>query len=261
MIKLTHSYHNHTARCHHASGSDEEYVRAAIKGGLELFGFADHAPHHYYGDYRSSVRMTAQELPEYCAAVNELKEKYKGEIDVRLGLEMEYMPAFFERDLQLYRSCGVEYLILAQHTIGNESLPGRLDSFAEGDDKARLTAYVNQCIEGIKSGVYSYFAHPDVLNFSGDEDFYENECDRLIDAAKEFSLPLEINLLGLSTGRHYPREAFFKRVAKKSHYAVIGRDAHSPDRVNKKEETFAALRFADRCGVEIKDEIKLRTIK
>ena len=260
MIKLTHSYHNHTARCHHASGSDEEYVKAAIKGGLELFGFADHAPHHYYGDYRSSVRMTVDGLSEYCASIRALKEKYKGEIDIKIGLEMEYMPAFFERDLQLYRSCGVEYLILAQHTVGNESLPGRLDSFAQSDDRGKLTAYVNQCIEGMRRGVYSYFAHPDCLHFTGDEDFYQSECDRLIKAAKEMAVPVEINLLGLSTGRHYPREAFFKLVAENSHFAVIGRDAHSPDRVNKPEELDMALRFADRCGVELRDEIPLRYI-
>ena len=259
-MKLTHSYHNHTERCHHASGSDEEYVKAAIKGGLELFGFSDHAPHHYRGDYISSVRMLPEGLSEYCASINALKEKYKGEIDIRIGLEMEYMPAFFEKDLALYRSCGVEYLVLAQHTIGNESLPDKIDSYPEGEDKSRLTAYVNQCIAGMRTGVISYFAHPDFLNFTGDEDFYDSECDRLISVAKEMSIPLEINLLGLSTGRHYPRERFFKRVAKNSHFAIIGRDAHSPDRVNKKEEIEAALRFADRCGVDIKDKIELRSI-
>ena len=260
MNEFVHSYHNHTSRCHHASGTDEEYVKAAIKGGLRLFGFSDHAPHNYFGDYASSVRMTPAELPEYCSSVRALKEKYKGEIDIRLGLEMEYFPVLFEKDLALYKECGVEYLILAQHFIGNESTPDKCDCYTGDDSQKRLTSYVDQCIAGLRTGVVSYYAHPDFLNFTGDLDFYESECDRLILAAKELSVPVEINLLGLSTGRHYPREAFFKRVARNSHFAVIGRDAHSPDRVNNQDELAEALRFADRCGVDVRDSILLKPL-
>ena len=33
------NYHTHTARCYHASGKDEEYVKAAIKAGIKELGF------------------------------------------------------------------------------------------------------------------------------------------------------------------------------------------------------------------------------
>ena len=33
------NYHMHTKRCMHASGSDEDYVLAAIEGGYEEIGF------------------------------------------------------------------------------------------------------------------------------------------------------------------------------------------------------------------------------
>ena len=61
------SLHNHTTRCHHATGTEEEYVLAAIAGGLESFGFSDHAPQHYPGDYVSRVRMLPQQLPPVSA--------------------------------------------------------------------------------------------------------------------------------------------------------------------------------------------------
>ena len=38
------NYHTHTARCHHASGSEREYIEAAIAGGMKILGFSDHAP-------------------------------------------------------------------------------------------------------------------------------------------------------------------------------------------------------------------------
>ena len=36
------NYHTHTTRCYHASGKDEEYVKAAIKAGIKELGFSDH---------------------------------------------------------------------------------------------------------------------------------------------------------------------------------------------------------------------------
>ena len=36
--------HNHTPRCNHAEGSIDDYIRAAIEKGIDIFGFADHAP-------------------------------------------------------------------------------------------------------------------------------------------------------------------------------------------------------------------------
>ena len=35
------NYHMHTKRCMHASGSDEDYVLAAIEGGYEEIGFSE----------------------------------------------------------------------------------------------------------------------------------------------------------------------------------------------------------------------------
>ena len=34
------NYHTHTARCMHATGSDEDYVLSAIKGGYQELGFS-----------------------------------------------------------------------------------------------------------------------------------------------------------------------------------------------------------------------------
>ena len=35
------NYHTHTTRCVHATGSDEDYVLSAIKGGYQELGFSD----------------------------------------------------------------------------------------------------------------------------------------------------------------------------------------------------------------------------
>ena len=54
------NYHTHTFRCHHAQGTDEEMVLAAIKSGIKVFGFSDHGPLPYK-DFVSGMRMTIEE--------------------------------------------------------------------------------------------------------------------------------------------------------------------------------------------------------
>ena len=59
------NYHTHTTRCHHATGSDEEFVLSAIKGGYQEIGFSDHTPWKYHTNYISDIRMLPEELPGY----------------------------------------------------------------------------------------------------------------------------------------------------------------------------------------------------
>ena len=76
--------HTHTTRCFHAVGSDEEYVLAAIKNGIKILGFSDHCPMDQYTVYKD--RMKLAELDEYIASIRHLKEKYKDQIQMKIGI-------------------------------------------------------------------------------------------------------------------------------------------------------------------------------
>lgn len=250
------SYHNHTPLCHHAFGKEESYVLKAIEGGYRVFGFADHAP-HLFRDLIHASRMTPDELKLYVSTVSELREKYKSEIDIRIGLELEYYPKTHESEVRFFREAGVEYFILGQHMTGDGCTCG-FNSFAETSEKDHYTAYVDQCLEGLASGVYSYIAHPDVFYYSGDDDFYKKESDRLIAGAVSLGIPLELNLLGLSGGRHYPNPLFWERVSGSGAKVILGADAHSPERVYSREEIKAAEGFAKKYRLELIESIELK---
>lgn len=246
------SLHNHTYRCGHAVGTEEEYILQAIKAGFTTFGFADHAPHCYPETHTVVGRMDVYGgLAEYCEKLRGLREKYKGEIDIKIGLEMEYFPAYHDKTIARCREEGIEYLILGQHCTGNEGLPGARFVFGEDPEKSGLTKYVDQCIEALSTGQYSYFAHPEVYNYVGEDlDFRRAEYARLIAKAVEMNVPLEVNLLGLGGGRHYPSPIFWEEVAKTSAKVVLGCDAHEPGRVFHAETVEKGLRFLDRYGLQ-----------
>ena len=113
------NYHTHTTRCIHANGTDRDYVESAIAGGLKILGFADHSPYVFDGDYYSGFRMKLEQTEDYVSSLLSLREEYRGKIDIYVGFEMEYYPAYFERTLEFLSQFDYDYLILGQHFIEN----------------------------------------------------------------------------------------------------------------------------------------------
>ena len=102
------NYHTHTPRCRHANGTEESYVQTAIQGGLKILGFSDHTPYCFPEGYYTHMRMYPHQLPEYCDTVRALQKKYADQLQIHLGLEVEYYPAFFPDLLPRLRDQGIE---------------------------------------------------------------------------------------------------------------------------------------------------------
>ena len=56
------NYHTHTHRCNHAIGREEDYVKEALKAGLQILGWADHTPYLFPNGYYSHFRMRPVQL-------------------------------------------------------------------------------------------------------------------------------------------------------------------------------------------------------
>ena len=221
------NYHTHTTRCRHARGTDEEYVQAALERGLTILGFADHTPYPFPGDYYSTFRMFPEDLSDYVNSILSLREKYADKLQILVGLETEYYPAHFA-DLQaMLKDYPVDYMLLGQHALGNEQ--GDYMCGWPTEDVQTLKRYVDQSMEGMNTGCFAYFAHPDLINFVGDAKAYKDQMRNLIREAKSCNVPLELNLAGLYTGRNYPNRQFWELVAEEGAVAIMGVDAHSPE--------------------------------
>lgn len=251
------SYHTHTVRCRHASGSEREYIETAIARGLTTLGFSDHSPYVFEGSYYSGFRMRPEELADYYETLSALREEYKGKIDIKIGLEAEYYPKFFDKFLALIEPYNLDYLILGQHFMANE-MEG-LYSAQPTDDPERIKLYASQIIEGMKTGKFTYVAHPDVLPFRGEPEVYKSEVSRICKASLEYDVPLEINMLGLRDHRNYPNPDFWSVAAEYGCRVVAGCDAHSPDAVAEPSNVRETLEFAEKFGIKFEDHpISLR---
>lgn len=252
------NYHTHTARCNHAMGTEREYVEAAIRRGLKILGFSDHTPQYFPGDYYSTMRMRPSELLWYSGVVRKLKNEYRDQIDISLGLEVEYYPALWGTLLPRLRDAGIEYLILGQHWLGNEQ--GEPGSAGATEDEEVLRRYCRQVIDAMETGLITYVAHPDLINFTGKRHIYRHHVRDLCRAAKEMEIPLEVNLLGICNGRHYPNERFWEVAAEEGCSAILGMDAHAPAHILDPEPERRALKMVQKFELDLLDTVELRHI-
>lgn len=250
------NYHTHTWRCNHAVGTEKEYVERAIEGGIKILGFSDHTPYPFPEGFTSRIRMGVNQLEDYVNVVLGLKEEYKNDIEIHLGLEVEYYPDYFAKLQRLVADYPVEYFLLAQHYVRDEingAYSGR-----ETEDPELLRRYCAQCAEAMETGYFTYFAHPDLIHFVGDDAIYEEEMRKLCRRAKACGMPLEINFLGLYEGRNYPDERFWKIAGEEGCPTVFGIDAHCPEALNRPQTLEKAKAMVKKYELPLLETVAFR---
>ena len=245
---MTYNYHAHTARCGHASGTEEEYILQAIRGGITHMGFSDHAPFLFPNGVESYYRIPMAQAQDYFHTLHTLREKYAAQIQLTIGFEMEYYPTFFRDMLDTALSLGCEYLILGQHFSGDER-PNGFYVANPTDDPALLEEYVSNILTAMDTGLFSYVAHPDLFNFTGDDSVYDEKMRRLCAAAREKNIPLEINFLGFRAGRHYPQDRFWKLAGEEQSPVTFGFDSHDVQGACDTASLTRAKELVDACAL------------
>ena len=259
-MKIT-NYHTHTHLCKHAIGKPLDYVNQALLESCTELGFSDHCPYpEKFDDTWPDVRMSVDEVPLYLSEVEEARElaqqSGKKSFPVYLGFECEYdkrYESWYRDDLK--GRFGAQYLVLGSHwvTMGSEHI-----YCPDLDNVKDLNKYIDQTIEGMRSGLFSFLAHPDLFMKGYKEwDEQSKSClQAILDAAIDLNLPIEVNGLGMSrtpneTSRgmryQYPYVEFWEMVSKTKVPVICNADAHDPHDVIFNAQK--ARDFAGRFGI------------
>jgi len=251
------NFHTHTYLCKHAEGTPLDYARQAAKDGCSALGFSDHCPYPHDNMWLY-CRMAAAEIPLYKQLVDEAKKE--AAFPVYFGFECEWAPHHVNwfKD-ELIGAYGADYLVFGSHWF---PLNGDLIYIASVTEKRLLHKYIDFTIEGMKSGLYAFLAHPDL--FLSNQTAIDADClacaDALIDTANDAGMPLEINGYGLikpqirrSYGEdyQYPVSAFWERAAKKNARIICSSDAHQIEYVLQGVQN--GIRYAENLGITVLD--------
>ena len=257
---MTANYHTHTPRCNHAEGAERDYIERALEAKFRELGFSDHSPYLFdVPGYYSRFRMKPEQLEDYANTLLALREEYRDRIRLFIGLEMEYYPRLFSRTLDFLRQYPLDYLILGQHAIYNET--EGIFSPRPTDDEKLLDQYRGQTMEALETGLFSYFAHPDLFCFTGDPKAYERHVRTICRRARELGIPLEFNLLGFQEEKHYPDPRFWRVAGEEGCSVVLGSDAHEPAAVWNPALIARAEALLSAYGITPVETVSLRPIR
>ena len=257
-------YHLHTPLCRHATGPLEAYVERAIALGLEHVGFADHNP--LPGGRGADVRMPEEALDGYVERVIDLRRAYRGQIDVKLGLELDYVA---ELDDYLARQVAAypwDYIIGSIHYLDSACTLGAWSRRLALDADACYRRYFDLLRGMLGSGLCDVVAHFDVPKRSGRFPGHA-VADDLRQTLAEMAgagICLEINASGyrheeLPSPQPYPDWPIVEQALALKVPLVVNSDAHAPDQVGTRFAEIGDVLRDRGCRQLVKFERRQRT--
>ena len=252
-------YHTHTPLCLHAEGSPEEYIDAAITAGLTEYGISCHAPQQKpdgtepFDDWR----MLSSQIPAYLQWIDTAKQHARDRIQIRSGLECDWLPGC-DAWIQHLRSLhSWDYLIGSVHYITppfedikldkpwDFDNPAWIGKWAETDINLAWDLYWQAYTEMADSGLFDILAHPDLIKKFG----YKPEGDLTryyepaIDAIATSGAIIELNTAGLHKPCEeiYPDLTFLELARDAGVDLIISSDAHSPAEVARDRDKATSL--------------------
>jgi histidinol-phosphatase (PHP family) len=229
-------YHMHTPLCKHAAGPMEAYIERGIELGLREIGFSDHNP--LPRGLSANVRMAETELDYYVNEVLRLQEEYFGRIEVKLGLEMDYLEGLESYLAKQVEKYPWDYVIGSVHFLDPECRTGSWPKNYRGDVRELFARYFELVHKLAGSGLYDIVGHFDVVKRSGHLPGAE-DAEQITHALEEIAragLCLEINTSGF---RHsdapklepYPSLPVVEQALALGIPLMVNSDAHAPEQV------------------------------
>lgn len=234
-------YHTHHERCGHAVGKLEEYVQRGIELGLQQLGLSDHLPllHVDPDNYYPEMAMPLSELPRYVEECLTLKERYRGIIELKVGLEADYIEGYEEQIQELLAPYPWDYLIGSVHFLGEWDITDyRQTQGWEGQDVMDVyRRYYDAVRKSALSGLYDIIGHMDVIKRFGyspqtPEGMAEaRELERsALKAIAKSGIAMELNASGLTKpcAEMFPAEHVLQEALSLGIPLTLGSDAHDP---------------------------------
>jgi histidinol-phosphatase (PHP family) len=226
-MPLTTDFHNHISR-----SSAAQMAASARQKGIHILGLSEHVfqmnegrPALSHMPLEGPMLATAQYLTTVHAAAQNEK------IDVRSGLEVDFIPEKNERIQAALQGYDWDYLIGSIHEIDGVALEQHNFTTQE-QGEALWRRYFTMLHEAVKSGYFDVISHPARMRLRNPHEPADiaEEYGRLATVAAQHNVALELNgfdmLVYPDTVKHLARACALHHTS-----VSVGSDAHVPPQI------------------------------
>ena len=231
----------------------ERYREVATERGIAELGVAEHI-------YRFTAaldvwqhpfwrRYAHDDLDEYCGFVRE-------ETDLRLGLEMDFLPGREDRIASVLDGRDWDFVVGSVHFLRDHSLDTEEYSvWGAGESPERVwRRYFETIAESARSGLYDVIAHPDLVKVWGraaprpDGDL-RRYYEPAVEAFADTGVAVELSTAGWRkpVAEQYPALPFLEMLVDAGCPLALSSDAHEPDLIGFEYER--AVELLESVGV------------
>jgi histidinol-phosphatase (PHP family) len=221
--------HMHTPLCRHAEGEPEEYAARAEQRGLKGIIVTCHGPTPY--EWWHCISQS--DWPKYVQMVQRARDTWAGRVDVRMGLECDYMPGMENWWHEFLSGAPLNHVLGSVHP----QVEDYYKRYFTGDWLAYARTYFDHIATAAETGLFDTLSHPDLvknnLGENWDLDVMMPDIQRALDRIAATDVAMELNTSGLfkTIPEMNPSLEMLAEMQKRNIPIVIGADAHKPERV------------------------------
>lgn len=260
-------YHVHTDYSDDSTYLMEDVVKDGIKKGLSEICFTDHVDYGIKYDWddprafqtRDGMCFANVNYPEYEKEIDELKEKYKDQITLKMGLEFGIQTHTIQQYQKLFSQYPFDFIILSIHQVENQEF--WTQDFQKGKTQLEYNlGYYQELLDVIKVYKdYSVLGHLDLItryDLEGTIDFayIKDIVKEILEIVIKDGKGIEINtsyhrygLKDMTPSRDILK--LYKELGGK--IITIGSDSHKPDHlgayIEEDKEELKKLGFQHYC--------------
>ncbi len=242
------NYHSHTSFCD-GRAPMKDFIVEAIKQGFTSYGISSHAPL----PFPTRWTMEKEDIIPYLEEFKSLKEVYKNEIDLYIGLEIDYLDEKSNPSIEYFQNLPLDYRIGSVHLLSDdageivdidcskENFKEKLETHFHNNLKSTVLAYFSKLMSMIELGGFDVVGHADKIAYNASfckpdvtqELWYQGALKDLFVFIFEKGYIMEINTKAYhKLGVFYPDKNSFALIKQLQIPVVVNSDSHYPELVN-----------------------------
>ena len=242
------NYHSHCSFCD-GRAPLEEFVKEAISQGFYSYGVSSHAPL----PFPTQWTMEWEQMEAYLDEFKNLRSKYADEIELYVGLEIDYLNEESNPSVARFTELPLDYRIGSVHLLYDAAgevvdidcspavFKERVDRHFNGDVLRVVRMYFDRLFRMVELGGFDILGHADKMHYNAsyyhpgllDEPWYEALMKDYFSLVASRGYLVEINTKAYdSLGTFYPNSRYWELMKEYQIKVLVNSDAHYPERIN-----------------------------